>query len=454
MKKLFLFLCLVTAKLFGQSPLLVSGPMLGYVEHQEVLIWLEVSAQTTDVQVEYWEKGKKEQLLSVNYKGELGKAFNPIKIVLTGLKLYTTYEYDIKLNKTKEFFNHPLNFTTKKNWGQWNQKEDPENFSFLLGSCLYINEKGYDRDDTNPYGTDPGMLQNLANMQSDFMLWLGDNVYLREPDFSSAYGIERRYSMNRRNENLQKLIGTRANYATWDDHDYGPNDANCSYDMKQVSLNCFKNYWGNKTYGEADNEGVYGKFSVNDADFFLLDDRYYRYNDNYPDSINGKINPGKKFLGARQMEWLKNQLLNSGGTFKIIVCGSQVLNPINTKECFNHYSAEYTELIDFIKQSRISGILFLSGDRHFTELIKKEEKDFYPLYDFTCSALTSTPYKPKGKELENPFRVTGSFITVNNFGKITVTGERANRELKIQVYNAKAEDVFNYSIKASELKIK
>lgn len=117
----------------------------------------------------------------------------------------------------------------------------------------------------------------MAEMPADFMIWNGDNLYLREADYGSEYGIRYRYSKHFSSPYLKKLMAIRPNYATWDDHDYGPDDSNLSFDLKKISTECFKNYWANKAYGEPDNEGIYGKFEMYDSEFFLLDDRYHRF---------------------------------------------------------------------------------------------------------------------------------------------------------------------------------
>ena len=71
----------------------------------------------------------------------------------------------------------------------------------------------------------------------------------------------------------------------------------------------------------------YNDIYLEDVDLFLTDDRYFRSEDEMPDSINGLPNKDKEFFGKQQMEWLKNALLFSHATFKIIVTGS---NPQKT----------------------------------------------------------------------------------------------------------------------------
>lgn len=430
----------------AQHDLIVSGPMLGYVEHREVAIWIETTPDVKTLQLNYWKKDGKKKTL--NYTGELGKNYNPVKFILSPLDMNTDYNYEIIANNKPQQFTYPLTFHTKKLW-EW--REPAPDFSFLIGSCLYVNDSLYDRNG-KPYGQSPKILETMANTPSDFMIWGGDNTYLREADFSSESGIKYRYQHTRKIPEMQKLLASRPHYATWDDHDYGPNDGNATYQLKDASTACFKNYWANQTFGENGN-GIYSKFLFSDVEFFLLDDRTFRSANELPDSIDGKPNANKKYLGEQQLNWLKNALISSQSNFKFIVCGGQILNPYSFKECFTYFPYEWNELMDFIIKNNISGIVFFSGDRHFSEIIERKMDGFYPLYDITSSSITATNYPLNKKELNNPYRVAGTHVGENNFIKVSVSGAKKNREITIESYNAKGEKKFTYSIPESKLKI-
>jgi alkaline phosphatase D len=455
MKKRILFICLFLlpyASTWAQTGL-VSGPMLGYVEHQEALVWLEVNDKIRRIEIEYQIKDKPESRKKTMYKGELGNEFNPVKINLTGLLVNTLYEYKIWLDGKELSSNFPFQFTTKKVWARWS-KEEPGDFSFLIGSCTYFNETAFDRPG-KPYGQDPSILQVMADTKAEFMVWTGDNVYLREADWTSRYGIYRRNSYNRSQKELQNVLKVRPNYAIWDDHDFGPNDSNGSFEMKDETLNAFKAYWGNKTYGEADNQGIYGRLNFLDTELFLLDDRYHRSANQIPDSLNGQSNPDKHFLGKQQMEWLKNALISSDYNIKFIVCGSQVNNKMADKECFSKYSFEYYDLMKFIVENKIRGVIFLSGDRHFTEMLKLEQQNFYPIYEFTNSPISSGVYTGVSTTAEgnNPLRVAGTLLTENNFGKISISGPVADRTITFESINGKGESKWKQSIQLNDLKV-
>ena len=459
MKKVFVLLSilLLTSVKFTdaqeQQQLLTSGPMLGFVEHRSALIWCEVSQEVRHATIRYWEFNNADYFYELDFNGPLGNPYNPIKFELPKLKMDMKYFYEILLNNKSVAFPYPLSFQTKK---LWEYRTEAPDFSFLTGSCAYLNDALYDRPTQPPYGQDPIILKTMGSTPSDFMLWLGDNLYYREADYSSVAGMYYRNSFNRAVPEMQPLLTSRPQYAIWDDHDYGPNDSHAGFELKEASLKIFKDYWGNKSYGEPDNPGTYGKFQWSDCEFFLTDDRYYRSPDQWKDSINGKPNCEKKFFGEKQMAWLKNNLISSRGTFKFIVCGSQVLNPLNGYECIADFPCEYNELMSFIIQYKISGVVFITGDRHFSEVIKVQPKNGYPLYDITSSPITSGVFKKikDSPEFNNPYRVPNTLVMENNFTRISISGKEKERQLKMQCINKAGEVVSDISIPAAELQFK
>jgi alkaline phosphatase D len=210
------------------------------------------------------------------------------------------------------------------------------------------------------------------------------------------------------------------------------------------------NYWGNPSYGE-ENKGIYSKISYSDVDFYLLDDRFFRDADEKPDSINGLPNPNKRMLGEKQLQWLENEILTSYATFKIILVGSQVLNPISKSDCLRHYPQDFNELLRIISQNKINGVLFFSGDRHQSEIIKHDRLGTYSLYDVTVSPYSAGTHKFSKLEANNPARIIG-IDEKQNFGKVSVTGERKNRILKVEFIGLRGEKLGEWSVNEKELK--
>ncbi len=430
---------------------IIAGPMLGPVELRDAKIWVEVSSDAKTVSIQYNKKSitnipgsAGRNAATIQYKGSLGNDFNPIQFTIGGLEPNTTYEYRIIVN------GRPTNamgqFVTKDLW-QW-RKPAPD-FSFLTGSCSYTNERIYDRPGT-PYGKDSSIFETMAKEKAAFMLWLGDSWYTREVDYYSEWGLRYRASHDRAVGVLQPFLKAMPHFATWDDHDYGPNDIGSNYVLKDVSRDIFNRYFCNPSSGE-NGQGIYTMTSWGDVDLFLTDNRWWRSADRMSDSVDGKPNIEKTMLGKQQMTWLKNSLLFSSATFKIVVVGSQVLNPVSPFNKWSDFPAENQELMKFLKDNRINGVLFLTGDRHHSEIIKIERQGTYPLYDITVSPLTSSTHTFGAAEKNNPYRVF-ALDQFQNYGRFSFSGARGSRTLLVEFIGIKGDKLGQWSINEKDLK--
>lgn len=429
---------------------LVAGPMPGYIELRTAKIWVEVKPGST-VELLYWKKGENGSVKKMSVSTDAGLWFAPIVFDLVGLDINTTYEYAVAVNShsVKKPIKADGEFTTQDLW-QW-RKPAPD-FSFLTGSCAYFNEPVYDRPGPG-YGKDSSIFETMAKEKASFMLWLGDNWYLREADYYSQWGIWYRASRDRKLPILQNFLKSMPQFAIWDDHDYGPNDGDKSFHLKETSRKVFMSYWANPGYGEAGN-GIYTRITYADCDFFLMDDRYFRSNDDMEPYAYDKPNIAKRMWGAVQMEWLKNALLHSKAPFKFIVTGSQTLNPASPFDCLQDYPIEFNELMGFLSAEKINGVLFLTGDRHHSEVIRYDRREEYTLYDITSSPLTSSIGKVFGKEKENPARITNTLAEAQNYSRISISGKTGERKLTVEFVGIKGEKLAEWSISEKELKNK
>ena len=423
---------------FADGPrLLKAGPMLGHTTEAETVIWLQTT-EPAEVRISYHKDGER-QASSVASQ-TTAELYLTAKIRLTGLEPGSAYSYEILLNGEILAFPYRLAFTTQP---IWRYRTDPPDIRFAVGSCLYVNDPPFDRPG-EPYGGDYQILGHIRGAQPHFMIWTGDNTYLREGDFTPTR-MDYRYRHTRALAELQPLLAGTVHYATWDDHDFGPNNSNRNYPFKGEALRLFNAYWTNPHAGTDEVRGVFCKWSWSDVDFFLLDDRYHR-------APNESADPDKPFFGAGQLAWLKDALVSSDASFKLVVSGNQVLNRYSPHEGFANYRREYRELMDWLDASKVAGVVFISGDRHFTELLKERRAGNYGLYEFTCSPLTSGTIGRLGDEADNPLRVPGTLLSENrNFALLTVKGTPGERELHIQVIDANGAPRWEYTIPRKEL---
>ena len=322
---------------------------------------------------------------------------------------------------------------------------DAPTFTLAIGSCFFLAGANPPKG-KGDYGGGFEIFEAIAAAAPDAMLWLGDNLYLQPPDFADPGSMAARYRRQRTFPPLRGLLTATAHVAIWDDHDYGPNNANATYRLKDETLALFQRYWPNPEFGLPDAPGVFGRVSYGDIDVFLLDDRWYRTPDRAPEG------PQKTMFGTAQLRWLRAALLASRAPVKLIAGGSQFLNRANRHEGWNHFAQEQKAFLDFLHEKRIDGVIFLSGDRHFTELLRVARPDAYPLHEFTSSPLTSRPWKtPDRAEIENPDIVPGTLVGKRQFGLIRATGSGATRQLTLESRDASGALLWRHEIAVRDL---
>lgn len=425
----------------AQARYLQAGPMLGYSEPREVLLWAQTNAAAR-VKFVYWDESAPEARYETDEKATAKQDAFIAKLVADQVRPGRRYSYELYINGQRVERPYPMRFQARMPRGAFGGGPSGINdLRIVLGSCFQANDPA---DLRGRPGPSYAIFTAMAAKQPDLMLWLGDNVYLREIDTSSRTGLLDRYSHNRSVPELQALLASAHHYAVWDDHDYGNNDADRAYRDKQLSREAFMLYWGNPSHGIEGSPGITSRFEWADVDFFLLDNRWNR-------SPNLRSTGRRQILGEAQMEWLIDSLAGSRATFKIIVIGGQVLNPVATAETFATFPEERQELLRRIEEEGIRGVLFLTGDRHFTELSRLERPGSYPLYDFTVSPLANWVERNGGREA-NTLRVPGTLLTEHNFGAIEVSGARQDRRLTLRAFDTQGVEKWAHTIKASELR--
>lgn len=432
--------CMTVCHGYAQSgSLLQSGPMVGYADYRQVMLWVQTT-QPASVQFEYWETTVATKRFTTGIVQTTTQDAHIAQIAITPLEPGRKYTYRLRINGQQIDRTYPLEFQTLP---LWQFRTAPPNFTMAVGSCVYVNEPQYDRPGRG-YGDAYNIFTTIHAKRPDLMLWLGDNTYFREIDWNTRNGMIHRYTHTRSLPEMQALLGSTHSYAIWDDHEYGNNDADRSFWMKHTSLEIFKLFWANPNYGVSNSGGVTGRFEWGDAEFFMMDDRWNK-------SPNDRITGKRELLGERQMEWLIDALKSSRATFKFVAVGGQVINPAAVFENYSTYPEEYNRLLTTITAEKINGVIFLSGDRHHTELSKLERPGTYALLDFTISPLTAGTSNAAEKEV-NTTRVSGTLVAgKRNFALFSFEGVQNDRRAICTVYDNTGVKLWEYTVKAKDL---
>lgn len=440
MRYIFIIALLVLGNksIFSQNNKLLSGPVQGHITSTTAKICLIVK-ETKMVALLLSNKGNTSlnKTISINTDtvNVIEKAF-PIVVEFNNLLPDTDYELSVQLD----------NKNTERVFHLKTLKQAPvADFSFITGSCALQISKAFNL--ITYFGSDR-IFKPMSVMPADFMLWLGDYTYylkrkFRHSEYGSIEGMWKRQLKTRKTKQFNLFMTSCPQYAIWDDHDYGSYDADSSFALKDTSLFLYKQLWANPSYGLPNLKGIFTSFRKYDSEFFLLDDRFYR---TAPNIKNGTM------LGKQQLKWLFESLKKSDATFKFIIMGSQFLNPCSTDECYNEFPEEKKEIYDFLENNKIPGVIFISGDSHYSDLQKEQRKNAYPLYDFTCSPLSSFLDRPTALEKVNTNRIPGTLTHRHAFGKVSVNGPIGKRVCSIELYDAKAKQLWKHEIPEEELR--
>jgi alkaline phosphatase D len=423
--------CQAPFRFAGDSDPKLLGLMLGHVSQREARLWVRTD-KPCNLTWEAWPVDdsaavRRSQLALADEDFVLGT------LTLTLLKPHTSYRSRL-LCQGRELDNSRVLFTTP---GSPSLGDTLPDLVLAMGSCSYINEDGYNRPG-RPYGGDYQIFESIARYRPDAMFWLGDNTYLREPDFTSRSGIYHRYAHTRATPEMQNLLRSTPNYAIWDDHDYGPNDSDRSYAYKAWALEAFRDFWANPQESIPGLEGVMTRVNRGDVDLFLLDNRWHR-------SPNGIQTAEPTILGKAQEDWLIENLVSSKATFKLVLMGGQLLNTAQVWETYaNIAPAERERLLDRIDREGISGVVVVSGDRHHSAVSRLQLPAGQWIYEFTASPLTASAHRPR--EENNALLVEGSQINQRNFALLEFSGPKGSRRLLARFLGSDGQELYRYEV--------
>lgn len=416
--------------LLAQTPIpgdsIVHGPMLSPVYNNKVRVWVLTKNNTGSaaaLSVSLTANGTPATPLSgtvFNSDDRLGYSLRSFEY--TNLAPGETYTANVLINGTLS----GRTATVK------NEDAIIDDFEFLAGGCgrIYDLSRCIDQPESAYHiNGDPQMFNVMAGEGSDMMIWLGDAVYLLGLEHAMGQcpdGVDDwankdmafdRYRFFRNYHD--QLVRSMPQLAITDNHDTGPNEFNKTMPTLGEMREIFKDWWPNPEYlSTAEGPGLFSSYRYKDVEYFLLDNRSYR---------DGTL----AHLGPDQMEWLKQTLLGSTATFKILINGT----PSFERNCGGRNfcaTTQSTELINWIRDNNINGVLSLSADIHEQKFMIREGDVKYPLYDVLSGNLNSDVGTGNGNYNINygsDYVLTGVKQT---YLRVNVYGPEDDRRLKVE----------------------
>jgi alkaline phosphatase D len=292
----------------------------------------------------------------------------------------------------------------------------------------------------------------ILGQEPDLMLMLGDNVYADTTDIGVMEAAYRKLGDKPGFRLFRKQVPV---LATWDDHDYGRNNAGRHYPMKEQSERAFLSFFNEPEASPRwERPGVYGAWRFGSGQqrlqVILLDTRYFR--DDPPSKQQRDTTPDegdpKTILGKAQWEWLEKQL-QKPAEIRLIGSSIQVVADQHGSEKWGNFPREHERLYALIEESGAEGIIFVSGDRHHMEVSRNDEVGPYPIYDFTSSGLTQGA--GGGIKQEPNRHRLGSCFTAHNFGLIRIDWAADPTSITLQGRSVTGRVLFEHQIRRSNI---
>lgn len=293
------------------------------------------------------------------------------------------------------------------------------------------------------------VLHVALEQRADVFIWLGDNVY---GDTRNIETLIADYKELGSNEDFKKLAEKTRLIATWDDHDYGWNDAGRYYPLKEASKEAFLSFWNEPEFSpRRGRPGVYMSYLFDggrkDVHVILLDTRTFRSDLKRATSVSFQGTNGIAYaadymphteidstlLGSNQWKWLEKQF-EVKADVRIIGSSTQFGIEWNGYECWANFPHEQERLAEIIQTSNAISrqmdrpevpVLFVSGDVHYGEISgwksnsNPHDTSLDTLFDVTSSGITSKWdfATPNANRLEGP-------LMENNIGILRIGSPR------------------------------
>ncbi|MEM9291169.1 MAG: alkaline phosphatase D family protein [Acidobacteriota bacterium] len=281
-----------------------------------------------------------------------------------------------------------------------------------LGSCAH-------QDYSQP------IWEAVSEAAPNLFLMIGDNVYADTTDFGE---MQRAYEALGSVPGFAKLRSRVPVLATWDDHDYGANDAGAEFEAKQLAKRALVEFFGvPEDAPMRQRPGVYQSYVLGPpgqrVQILLLDGRWFRSALERDPSpyfrYRPRLDSEATMLGEAQWAWLEEQL-QQPAEVRLIVSGIRVLSYASGFESWKNLPLEQERLFSLLRKTRAGGVILLSGDAHFSELSRGDGGLGYPLYELTSSSLNRA--NPRGAARPAPLAVFPPYGD-HNFGWIELQWE-------------------------------
>lgn len=304
-----------------------------------------------------------------------------------------------------------------------------KSLSFAVASCM---DDGWVKERVT-------MWQEMLSQKPDVIFLIGDTVYADRQNKEKIKNLTpliywKRFSEVRHNLALFHATDLVPVFSMWDDHDFGGNNSFDDHPWADVSLTVYQRFFprhplnGNYSIGP----GMAALFEAFGQRFVLLDSRAFRSNDG--------VTPEKHF-GQTQEDWLFN-ILNAKAMPTWLMSGDQFFGAYSKFDSYEGtHPAAFKNFLERLSKQP-SPVMFVSGDRHLTELMKIDAKEFgQDTFELTASGIHVKTHPANWDKKPNPRQIAGADLT-HNYSIISVNLD-AKPQVQIKAFGPGKKQLFD-----------
>jgi alkaline phosphatase/alkaline phosphatase D len=380
----FLLLMLLAANPAAAEIGHLQGEMAGEVSTNGVLLQSRLTALEVDAtgdvpgaagvaRFEIADNAKFEPARQTEWLQATGGRDFVIKAKITGLKPATKYYYRLIFGADKAETREGPTCSFRTHFPA--DELSRHSFVVVTGMNYHYFHHGYGNQSAYT-GPDKQLgfpaLASILQLQPDFFVGTGDNVYYDSPrptTAKDAAAMRKKWHEQFVQQRYVELFASVPTYWEKDDHDYRYDDCDNTGDQQpsvELGLRIFREQV--PITAPSDSAAVtYRTYRCGKLlQVWFPENRDYRSPNLSPDG------PDKTIWGQAQREWLERTLVDSDATFRIIVSPTPMIGPDDLRKKDNHADINgfRHERDSFFRWATDNGLLekglwFVCGDRHW-----------------------------------------------------------------------------------------
>jgi len=278
--------------------------------------------------------------------------------------------------------------------------EGPFSFTVAVGGCSRLHSNGVVYD-------------VIREVEPELFLALGD-LYYADIQANSLSSFRFAYETTLTQPAQAAMYRDVPIAYVWDDHDFGPNDADGSAVAAPAALASYRQLVPHYDFAlQGGSAPIAQAFTIGRVRFILTDGRTAR--DSNADTM----------LGEAQLAWLEGELLKASESHAVVVLATNVpwIAPADPNaDDWGGFARERAELAQFIADQGIDNLVMLAGDAHMVAIDDGTNTNFSTEPGPTFPLMHAAALDRPGSEKGGPYS-EGAFPGGGQFGLVEVVDD-------------------------------